>query len=211
MVNEDAGYAEALIEALKKVIQLDPGETSEDRLKLVDNLVAIGDLAQARQHIAVLEKQAPDLLARHPLTSARMMLLEGNVQEAERIVQEALQQDPDSSEALLIRSQQLLSQNEISGAVEILERLLEIEPMSYQAHYRLGQAYARQGQRERAQQHLAMHQRILDLRVRIHSLERRAGRNPRDTEARSELIRSYEALGMTAQANFWRRAAARDR
>jgi hypothetical protein len=51
-----------------------------------------------------------------------------------------------------------------------------------------------------------MHRKILDTRVQIHALERRAGRNPNDDEARSELIRLYELLGMNQQAQFWRRA-----
>jgi thioredoxin-like negative regulator of GroEL len=92
--------------------------------------------------------------------------------------------------------------------MEIIQRLLELDPMNFQAHYVLGQICARQGQRERAEQHLAMHRKILDTRVQIHALERRAGRNPNDDEARSELIRLYELLGMNQQAQFWRRAGA---
>jgi hypothetical protein len=79
--------------------------------------------------------------------------------------------------------------------------------MHPEAHYVLGQAYARRGDRERAQNHLEMHRQILDTRVRLHRLERLAGKNPHDVETRLEIVKLYEQLGMADLANFWRRAA----
>jgi tetratricopeptide (TPR) repeat protein len=208
MVHEDAGYDERLIESLRKVIELAPDDAGEDRLKLINSLITVGDRAQARAQLDVLQARAPDLLAANPVTKAKLLLLEGKTREATAIIDRMLAENPQAIEALLLRGQLLLSQNELDEAAHIMERLLGIDPMNFQAHYVLGQTYARRGERERAQEHLAMHRRILDTRVRIHSLERRAGRNPRDTEARLELVRLYEELGMTDHANFWRRASA---
>ena len=90
---------------------------------------------------------------------------------------------------------------------DVLEHCQEIGPMMFQSHYVLGQARARQGDKERAGYHLQRHREILDTRVKIHSLERRAGRNPRDAEVRRELVRLYTELDMSKHADFWRRAA----
>ena len=94
---------------------------------------------------------------------------------------------------------------ELDAAIDNLLRLLEQDPLHREAHYVLGQAYARRQDKELAQAHLALHRRILDTRVRIHGLERRAGRNPRDMESRQELVRLYRELGMNEHAEFWLR------
>lgn len=111
------------------------------------------------------------------------------------------------TEAMLLLGKLRLSKNRLDEVVILLARLLEIEPMMFQTHYVLGQARARQDDKERAGYHLQRHREILDTRVKIHSLERRAGRNPRDAEVRRELVRLYTELGMSKHADFWRRAA----
>ncbi|MCL4203721.1 MAG: tetratricopeptide repeat protein [Pirellulaceae bacterium] len=208
MVYEDGGYDERVIESLERVVELDARGANEDRLKLVNTLITIGQRGPARRHFDLLAARSPELVARHRLTEAKLLMLEGETARATEIVEQILADDPKATDAMLFSGQLMLSQNRALEAMEIIQRLLELDPMNFQAHYVLGQICARQGQRERAEQHLAMHRKILDTRVQIHTLERRAGRNPNDSEARSELIRLYELLGMTDHAQFWRRAAA---
>ncbi|MCH5373258.1 MAG: tetratricopeptide repeat protein [Planctomycetes bacterium] len=207
MVYEDGGYDEKMIESLQRVIQLDQEGSSKERLKLIDALITIGERVQARAEFNTLAAKAPEVVAQHPLTEAKLLMLEGDTSTAAAMVDRILAADPEATEAMLFRSQLLLSQNRLQDAAELLNRLLELDAMNFQAHYVMGQVCARQGEREQAEHHLALHRQILDTRVKIHTLERRAGRNPHDEEARSELIRLYQALGMSEQAEFWRRAA----
>ncbi len=206
MVYEDGGYDESLVEALQNVLQRDGTGAVEDRRKLVNTLITLGERGPAREQFNLLQTQLPDLKERHPLTYARLLMLEGDTTRATEILEQILDEDPEATTAMLVRSRLLLSQNRLPEAETLLRRLLELDPMNFHAHYVLGQVCARQGERDQAEHHLALHQTILDTRVRIHTLERRAGRNPHDSEARAELIHLYELLGMTAHADFWRRA-----
>lgn len=207
MVYEDGGYEERLIETLQRIVQLDEHGAAEDRLKLIDALISVGQRSQARAEYDILAERSPELTERHPLTLAKLLMLESDTAAATAKVAKILDEDPQATDALLFRGQLLLSQNRLPEAMETIERLLELDPMNFQAHYVLGQITARLGQRERAQQHLALHRKILDARVEIHTLERRAGRNPNDTEAQTQLIHLYDSLGMTQHAEFWRRAS----
>jgi len=206
-VHEDAGYDERMNEALKKVIELDRGDTSEERLKLTDSLIRIGQLREAQNQFAALRGESPELLSQHPLMEAKLLMLEGKTNDAVPIIGGVLDADPQASEAMLLRGKILLSKSQLDQAVAVMQELLEIEPMQFETHYVLGQALARQGETDRAKEHLDMHRRILDTRVRIHGLERRAGRNPKDAVVRVELVRLYNELDMTEHAEFWRRAA----
>lgn len=205
-VHEDGGYDEKTIEALKKVIELEQGDTSHERLKLTDTLIRIGDLAQAQNQFAELRAEFPEALSKNPLIEAKLLMLEGKPQDALPIIEGVLAADPQVTEAMLLRGKILLSKNQLDEAVAIMHELLKIEPMQSEAHYVLGQALARQGEADRAKEHLETHRRILDTRVRIHALERRAGRNPKDMEVREELVQLYERLGMTDHADFWQRS-----
>lgn len=206
-VHEDGGYDERMIEALKRVIELDQSDAAEERLKLTDSLIRVGQLREAQDQFAQLRAVSPGLLSKHPLMEAKLLILEGKTQEAMPIIDRVLDADPQESEAMLLRGKILLSKSQLDEAVAIMEELLKIEPMQSEAHYVLGQALARRSETDLATEHLQMHKRILDTRVKIHGLERRAGRNPRDAEVRAELVRLYERLGMTEHAEFWRRAA----
>ncbi len=206
MVHEDGGYDESLMEALQNVLERDEAGAADDRRKLVDTLITLGERAAAREQFDLLQRQIPDLIDRRPLIYARLLMLEGDTATATEILEQILEDDPEATTAMLVRSRLLLSQNRLPEAETLLRRLLDLDPMNFHAHYVLGQVSARQGERDRAEHHLALHQKILDTRVRIHTLERRAGRNPHDSEARTELIHLYEQLDMNAHAEFWRRA-----
>jgi tetratricopeptide (TPR) repeat protein len=208
MVYEDGGYTEKLMQALLKVIELDRGDVSEARLKLIDSAIKVGDRDQARGQFARLREQAPQRLAEHPLTEANLLLLEGCPGEALSILERVLAEDPQDAEAIVLRSKLHLSANEVDEAIRLAEALLQLQPMHPEAHYVVGQAYARRGDRDRAQLHLQRHRQILDTRVRLHRLERIAGKDPGDVQTRLEIVKLYEQLSLPDLANFWRRAAA---
>jgi tetratricopeptide (TPR) repeat protein len=207
LVYEDGGYTERFIQALDKVLELDSGDVSEERLKLVESLVALGNRSRAREQYSLLAAQAPQRLARHPLVQAKLLLIEGETAQAQPIIQCVLEAHPEDAEAVVLSSKLHLSQQEFAAAVELLERLLQREPMHPEAHFLIGQAYARQGEKERAQWHLERHRQILDTRVLLHRLERTAGKNPGDVQTRLEIVKLYERLGLKDLADFWQRAA----
>jgi tetratricopeptide (TPR) repeat protein len=111
MVYEDGGYEERLIEALEHVVQLDKAGAAEDRLKLVNTLITVGERGRARTQFDILAAQTPELVARHRLTEAKLLMLEGETARATAIVERILADDPKATEAMLFSGQLMLSQN----------------------------------------------------------------------------------------------------
>jgi len=206
MVHEDRGHHERHVQMLEQVVERDPLNSLGERLRITESLVALGDAPRAREQYEHLAATAPDLLVRHPLVEARLILMEGDPERATTLVADVLEREPNNAEASLLRAKLHLGQGEFAPAAELLERITQSSPMHPEAHFLAGQAHGRLGDRVRSESHLRLHERILDTRVRLHRLERVAGRNPGDRETRSEIVRLYRDLGLHEQADFWQRA-----
>lgn len=207
MVHQDSGYAEKVVDAIDDLLPLLTPPAAEERITLIENLIAVGNLARARREFSALRDAAPEALSNRPMIEANLLMIEGKASEALPIADRVLSNDPRAIDALLLRGRILFAKNRIDEACDTLVQLVEIDPMNNDGHYVLGQALARRGDSEAAQFHLDQHRKLLDTRVLIHRLERRAGNDPTDVEARLELARLYEELSLSEQAAFWRQAA----
>lgn len=76
-VHEDGGYDERVIEALKKVVELDPNDSGKERLNLTDTLIRIGHLSEAQRQFGALRAKSPDVMSQHPLIETKLSILEG--------------------------------------------------------------------------------------------------------------------------------------
>lgn len=207
LMHADSGFAEKQLDALNHLIPLLPPPAVDERLQRLTCLIAIGDAPRAREEFAALQQVAPQRLKADSLIEAGLLILEGRAADALPLVEAARTTAPEAAEPMLLHGRILLALNRIDEAVPILSRLAEIDPTNNEAHYLLGQTLARRGETEVAQKHLDQHRLLLDLRVKIHRLERVAGKDPTDVETRRELVTLYERLGLPEQARFWRRAA----
>lgn len=205
-VAEDRGHHEAMIDTYRQLLQRAPAEV-EIQLNLIEQLIAVGDAGQARRDFANLRDVVPESLAERPELEAELLLLEGESKQARQQAEKILARTPSHPRALLLRAKLALESNEIQQAREDLERLVEIEPTSTEAHYLLGQTYSQLGDREKGQHHLALQRKLLDTRVRLHQLERRAAHYPNDPQLRREIAGLYSELGADELAQYWRRAA----
>jgi Flp pilus assembly protein TadD len=207
MMHEDAGATEKLIDALDELISRLPPPAIDERLKLVQQLIVVGNANRARAEFARLEQEAPQRLAQSPLIEAGLLMLEGRAADALPRIEQARSDAPDAPETMLMHGRILLAQNRLDEAQPLLERLVELDPTNNEAHYLLGQTLARRGETEAAERHLRQHRKLLDLRVRIHRLERVAGKATDDVGVRLELVQLYEELELSEMARFWQRAA----
>jgi tetratricopeptide (TPR) repeat protein len=205
-IAEDGGHPEAMIDAYRELLRRDPH--AEIQVKLIEQLIEVGDARQAREQFMSLRDAAPDLVADRPALEAELLLLEGESKQARQQADEILARTPDHPGALLLRAKLALQSNEIQQAQKDLELLVIIDPISTEAHYLLGQTYNQQGAVEKAKHHLALQHRLLDTRVRLHQLERRAAQYPSDAQLRREIAALYSELGADELAQFWQRAAA---
>ena len=85
---------------------------------------------------------------------------DANLQQIETLLKTAVTLDPKLPEAHLQLGNLYSDQNKYGEAVPEYEKALQFSPDLADAHYRLGQAYVRTGDKERAQQHLQIYQQL---------------------------------------------------
>jgi Flp pilus assembly protein TadD len=100
-----------------------------------------------------------------------------------------------------------VAEERFDEAIATLNKAIQVSPAEEQAYYQLGQAYARSGQSDRADELLAKHRTLLDAKVRLHEMEELASRDPTNVTVRVELAHSYAEIGLMELADFWTRAA----
>lgn len=205
MVHEDRGHLEQYIQMLDEVVKRDPENSLTERLHITESLITLGDRERSRQQFERIAAESPEAVKQHPLLEAQLILMEGDTDMAVAIVDGILKRDASNVEATLMRAKLHLGVGEFTEAVELLERITEVSPAHREAHFLMGQALGRLGDHIQSEFHVRIHQRLLDTRVRLHRLERAAGRNPADQRVRMELVRLYRELGLDEQADFWQR------
>ena len=206
LVYEQQNAPEAIIEAYRKLLEFE-SDSPELRRKLAARLIEVGNAPEAREQVEWLRTHAPAEWEEHAMLAGELLLLEGKPEEAERLADRRLEQDPDAADALLLKSRVLISRQEYAEAIALLTALISDDPAHAQAHYLLGNAYARSGERELAQQHLDRQRKLLDTMVELHRLQRLVGRDPHDAELRLKIAFLYELLGDEANSRHWRESA----
>jgi tetratricopeptide (TPR) repeat protein len=208
LVYEDRGDWDHVVDAAREFLRLQPEGADEVRLMLLDALLTLGNADAAMREFETLQAKAPELLDKRPMLEARLLSLQGDNAAALARVDRVLESDPENVDALLLRGRIQLATGEFSEAVSTLQTLIQFDPSNFEAHCLLGQAHSRSGDTERARRELELHQKLLNAKVQIHQLERRAGQNPADVEVRRELANRYREIGLVDLAEFWERAAA---
>lgn len=116
---------------------------------------ADGDLQAAQADLErALELAPKDLATLVRLGRARLDL--GDVAGAETAFASALEVDPDSAAAHHGLGRVRLAQDRVEEAIAELERALELQPEATSIHHVLGLAYRKQGDLEKAKEHLAL-------------------------------------------------------
>jgi tetratricopeptide (TPR) repeat protein len=207
LTHRNHGRWEGFIDAMEKVLALDGLAGAEMRVELADAYLRLGNTDGARAEFDRVKQQRPDLIPRAPTVHARLLIQEGDKQQAGQILQTFLKQSPDDSEALILLGTLFVAEERFDEAIATLNKAIQVSPAEEQAYYQLGQAYARSGQSDRADELLAKHRTLLDAKVRLHEMEELASRDPTNVTVRVELAHSYAEIGLMELADFWTRAA----
>ena len=165
---------------------------------LVHNYLDSGDLANARQQIYAMADSAS---------------AQGDHQEAERLYREILAYQPADSEIRLRLSQEIAVQGRteraregmlvlagrfnrernVTSAVDVYSRMLEMDPSDYNARFKLGHLWAKQGQTAQALEQFATLAKVYldeNLPEVAHKvLDRILELDPKDIEHRRQAIR----------------------
>ncbi len=107
----------------------------------------------------------------------------------------------------MLKGKLLVDTGDFPAAIEILQTALKHDPSAHDAHFQIGQTYARLNQADLANHHLALHRKLLDSKVRLYELEQQAAHEPRNVAVRRELAKLYSEIQLPDLAAFWERAA----
>lgn len=196
-------YVQALEGARRRSRQVEPSL----QVELIEGYIRIGRFDDANHEFDDLKSKHPELIPRMPTIHAELLIKKGEFQEANQVLTDYLESDPSDTEALIIKGKLLVETGEFESAIEVLQKALKYDPSAQDAHFQIGQAYARLGQKDLANQHLAVHRKLLDSKVRMHKLEQQAANEPGNVAVRRELARIYAEIQLPELAAFWERAA----
>ena len=189
------------LDRVRDVVDLMPDDMEEKKQYLdglVHNYLDSGDLARARQHI---------------YSMAESESAQGNHVEAERLYREILAYQPADYEIRLRVSQEIAVQGQteraregmlvlagrfnreknVTSAVDVYSRMLEMDPTDYNARFKLGHLWAEQGQTAQALEQFAtlakvyLEQNLPEVAHKV--LDRILELDPKDVDHRRQAIR----------------------
>lgn len=154
LVREQLGKSEAVLDGLRQAVDLEP-DYREFRFAYASRLARGGDLPAAQQQFQALLSNDPDDLDVR-LEQAKLELALGNVEaalaDAEKVEQESLL-PKQKAEALTVKADGLIRQNQPEAARQGLLQALELDPANVGAHFSLGNLSGMGGDFETALRH----------------------------------------------------------
>ncbi len=189
------------LDRVREVVDKMPDDMEEKKQYLdglVHNYLDSGDLARARQHIYSMADSAS---------------AQGDHKEAERLYREILAYQPADSEIRLRLSQEIAVQGDtararegmlvlagrfnrernVTSAVDVYTRMLDMDPTDYNARFKLGHLWAKQGQTAQALEQFAtlakvyLDQNLPEVAHKV--LDRILELDPKDIDHRRQAIR----------------------
>jgi tetratricopeptide (TPR) repeat protein len=181
---ERLNYLEMALEDYHRAVQNDP-EDREARLALGGLLLRKKQADDATEHFeSILARTPDDVTAQIGLAACRIGL--GHAPEAVPLLDHALEQNPKSEQALLLRGKAALEQDQPEKAERWLRQAVGLAPYDSEAVYQLAQALRALNKDEEAAR---LNKRVEQLRkdnARLEELERMIVRQPDDPRARHE-------------------------
>jgi transitional endoplasmic reticulum ATPase len=116
------------IEGLKEALNQSP-QNAPLRMLLAESLLSSGKLDEAEEHYNILIKTTVTTKARIGL--ATVFYMKGKYSACNVILEELLSDDGNHIEALVLYAKGLLKENEISKAVDVYSKVLEMDPTFY--------------------------------------------------------------------------------
>jgi tetratricopeptide (TPR) repeat protein len=163
----------------------DIGRSEFDVARVVFGLISTGVVAAEDGELDAGD--APASTLEDTLEEGRDALARGRPQQAIRLLKRAAAEHPQRAEAHLALAQALGDLDRWREALEVLERVVRIDPLLAEGHYRLGFAAARSGRFVRAEDAWTNYQRLPDASRERRASALRAGR------ACAELRRALDA------------------
>jgi tetratricopeptide (TPR) repeat protein len=198
----------AAVASYRRAVQIDP-DHEEARLGLAVALLESKDYADALPHLEHLGRVRPEnLRVRVGLAECRYSL--GQADEARRLVEGVLAEQPEYAPALALRGRLALDGGSPAEAETWLRRAAERDPRDYQARYNLILCLHQNGHEEEAKRlERELKQRDEDVRRFDEIIQRDLARNPRDPALHCTLGRLLLRGGHVEEGLRWLHSALR--
>lgn len=207
MVHRRHGRWDHHVQAVEKARERMRQEDPALQIELIDGYIRIGRFDEAHREFDKLEASHPELISFTPTIHARLLMHKGDSRKAAQVLTDYLKSDPSDVEALVLKGKLLVDAHDFETAISTFQTALRYDPSAQDAHFQIGQVYARLNQADLANRHLALHRKLLDSKVRLYELEQKAAHEPRNVAVRRELAQVYSEIQLPDLAAFWERAA----
>lgn len=167
---------EEAIKEYNRALELDP-ELVPVRLRLAEVYLERKDPLAALPHLERLSRQFPD----RPDVTARLgqcRFLQGETEEARRLLECAVRQLPNDSEVLIHLAGVEKQEDRLDKAEEWLRRALQVDPTDAEAEFRLAGVLQAKGASEEGRAMLARSEKDRAMLIRIGQTLRQDGENP---------------------------------
>jgi tetratricopeptide (TPR) repeat protein len=201
-IHDCAGVSWMAVECYRKVVQADP-EHDEARLKLTAALLERREIPEAIMHLEYLRQHnCDDPLVKVRLARCRDFL--GEQDEAVRLLDEVLNQQPQFAPALLERGRIALSRGDYKTAEDWLQEAVARNPGEHEARYLLVQCLRRSDkEKEARQQEHKLKLLEIDLRRLAEITNESMSQAPEDPSLHGELGAILLRNGFVEQGLHW--------
>lgn len=211
LIHADFGQHGTAVESYRESLRRSTQQPDADvvRTELAQSLHNLREDAEAIEVLADCQPNA-DTLA----IEAECLYSLGRDKQATLMADQALKLDPKHLDALLTRGNMYLVARDYPRAVRVLERAVRVRSKDYRAHFKLAQAYEKQGNRKKAAREHAttkdlheLHKRFQQLHDRLVEASPDVALTKDDAQVRLELGKLAAQLDLPEVAMGWFRAA----
>jgi tetratricopeptide (TPR) repeat protein len=208
LMNKDFEDYETAVRNYDESLQREPPVLvrAEILLEKAQSLAKLRKYPEARTALAsplLKEVQQPEFVATMKGTLAECLLDEGKPAEADQIISEILEIDPQNLNALVLRGTLLQLNNQLPEAAQVLTQAVNSDPYDYTARFKLAQVYQGQGNVELAKSTLAKAEELKALREKFSRLHQEAAADLTNVDVRYEMGETALELGRPDLAAVW--------
>jgi tetratricopeptide (TPR) repeat protein len=179
---------------------------AEVLLEKAQSLAKLRKYDQARTALAsplLQEVKQPEFITMMKGTLAECLLDEGKPAEAEPIITEILEIDPQNLNALVLRGTLLQLNNQLPEAAQVLTQAVNSDPYDYTARFKLAQVYQGLGNADLAKTTLAEAEKLKVLREKFSRLHQEAAADLTNVDVRYAMGETALELGRPDLAAVW--------
>ena len=183
----------------------DPHRQADGLRSMIRLLIATGERQQARTRWNELAHSTVTLTPLDKLAEAQLRRLEGDIDGAWRQIEEVLKTEATNPVARELRGTLAMDRGDYDFAVSDLKLVIQQQPWSQGAHYKLAQALTKLSRGQEAAAHMNESHRLLKMSLRVLKLRSQDDLTSQETE---ELASAMQQIGLKSGATRLRQLIA---